>query len=195
MEAEFRLLEAVSDVEALKERNIGISQELERERQLVIEVERAAKRAKEQAQKTLEVCKVILADDSSDSEYFKNLPPDLTLESLQNEIDAEKSKLDYIHDGNAGALKEFELRHKTIEKLNNKIRETAGSLDRINVEIREVRENWEPELDNLIKEISDAFAYNFEQIGCAGEVGVHKDDDFDHWSIEIKVKFRCVSPN
>ena len=30
---------------------------------------------------------------------------------------------------------------------------------------------WEPELDKLVKEISNAFAYNFEQIGCAGEVG------------------------
>jgi hypothetical protein len=47
-------------------------------------------------------------------------------------------------------------------------------------------------VDQLISQINDAFSYNFEQISCAGEVGVHKDEDFEKWAIEIKVKFRYV---
>ncbi|KAI9729503.1 MAG: Structural maintenance of chromosomes protein 5 [Claussenomyces sp. TS43310] len=190
LEAEFRLLEATSDVEALRERNAGIAQQLEDERRLVQQVENDAMKAKEIAARALEVCKAIIAEQNADPEYFKSLDPELTMEALQNDIDAEKSKLDYIHEGNSGALKEFEIRQGNIEKLETKLQESEKKLERLSRRIMEVRHKWEPELDKLIGEISDAFSYNFEQIGCAGEVGVHKDDDFDLWSIEIKVKFR-----
>jgi len=194
LEAEMRLVEAASDVEALEERNSGIAQQLEDERRFVAEVERESRIVKAAAEKSLEVCKVLLdGAEGHEEQYFRSLDQTLTMEDLEHEIEAEKSKLDYIHDGNAGALKEFELRQGTIEKLTEKIRDTARKLERLNLRISEVREKWEPELDKLIREISDAFAYNFEQIGCAGEVGVHKDEDFDLWSIEIKVKFRYVS--
>ena len=60
----------------------------------------------------------------------------------------------------------------------------------MNDKIKEIRDVWEPKLDQLISEINDAFSYNFQQINCAGEVGVNKDVDFDKWAIEIKVRFR-----
>lgn len=192
LEAEFRLLEAASDVETLKERNAGIAQQLDDERRLVQQVEKDASDAKATAARALEVCKAILVEEDADPEYFKTLDPSLTMEALQNDIDTERAKLDYIHDGNSGALKEFEIRQVNMERLAAKIQESERRLEKFSRKIAEVREKWEPELDKLISEISDAFSYNFEQIGCAGEVGVHKDDDFDLWSIEIKVKFRYV---
>ena len=52
-------------------------------------------------------------------------------------------------------------------------------------------QQWEPQLDELIAKISEAFADNFSKIQCAGEVVVYKDEeDFDQWAIQIKVKFR-----
>jgi len=98
--------------------------------------------------------------------------------------------LDYVHEGNSGALREFESRKAKIDKLAFRLRESEKKLETYTRTIARIREKWEPVLDKLIQEISTAFSYNFEQIGCAGEVGVHKDDDFDLWSIEIKVKFR-----
>lgn len=192
LEAEVRLAEAKSDVASLTERNKGIAQQLEDERRLVAEVEREAKLAKEAASKALEVCKATLAEEEEgpDKEHFQNVNTNMTMEELHHEIEAERSKLEFIHDGNQGALKEFEQRQLTIQKLNDKIDEVGRRLAKVSRRVLEVREMWEPELDKLVKEISDAFAYNFEQIGCAGEVGVHKDEDFDLWAIEIKVKFR-----
>ena len=59
------------------------------------------------------------------------------------------------------------------------------------MDIDRIRAKWEPELDQLVALISDAFFHNFAQIGCAGQVGVHKDDeDFGQWAIRIEVKFR-----
>lgn len=201
LEAELRLAEAKSDVEALGERNQGNAQKLEDERQIVAGAQREEKSAKESAQKALVVCQEILAeerDGGQTQEYFSNAATNLTMEALQNDIQAEESKLEFVHGGNSGALKEFESREVTIQKLKDKIADTGRKLEKLNRKISEVRQQWEPELDKLVKEISDAFAYNFEQIGCAGEVGVHKDDDFDLWSIEIKVKFRYgikISPS
>jgi len=192
MEAEVRLAEAKSDVASLTERNKGIAQQLEDERRLVAEVEKDAKLAKEAASKALDVCKATLAeeDEGPNKEHFQNVNTNMTMEDLRHEIEAERSKLEFIHDGNQGALKEFESRQLNIQKLNDKIDETGRILSKVSRQVLEVREMWEPELDKLVKEISNAFSYNFEQIGCAGEVGVHKDEDFDLWAIEIKVKFR-----
>jgi structural maintenance of chromosomes protein 5 len=192
LEAEVRLAEAKSDVASLTERNKGIAQQLEEERRLVAEVEREAKLAKEAASKALDVCKATLAEEEEgpNKEHFQNVNTNMTLEELHHEIEAERSKLEFIHDGNQGALKEFESRQLTIQKLNDKIDEIGRRLEKVSRQVSEIRQMWEPELDKLVKEISNAFAYNFEQIGCAGEVGVHKDEDFDLWAIEIKVKFR-----
>ncbi len=192
LEAEFRLAEAKSDVASLTERNKGIAQQLEDERRLVAEVEREARLAKEAASKALEVCKATLAEEEEgpNKEHFQNVNTNMTMEELRHEIEAERSKLEFIHDGNQGALKEFESRQVTIQKLNDRIDEIGRKLEEVSRKVLEVRQMWEPELDKLVREISNAFAYNFEQIGCAGEVGVHKDEDFDLWAIEIKVKFR-----
>lgn len=192
LEAEIRLAEARSDVASLTERNKGIAQQLEDERRLVAEVEREARLAKDAASKALEVCKATLAEeeDGPNKEHFNNVNTNMSMEELHHEIEAERSKLEFIHDGNQGALKEFESRQVTIQKLSDKIDDIGRRLEKVSHEVSEVRQMWEPELDKLVKEISNAFAYNFEQIGCAGEVGIHKDEDFDLWAIEIKVKFR-----
>jgi chromosome segregation ATPase len=195
LEAEIRLAEAASDVEALNLRNRGISQQLEEEKRLETQAKTDAEQAKESASKYLKVCQTILAEDDGNNEYYRSISDTpMTMEELEHDIDAEKAKLDFIHGGNTGALKEFENRQVSIEKIEEKIAETSKKLERLALKIAEFRDKWEPELDKLVQEISDAFAYNFEQIGCAGEVGVHKDEDFDQWAIEIKVKFRFGTP-
>lgn len=192
LEAEIRLLEATSDLETLKQRNSGIAEQLSAERRVVQEVTRDAEEAKKAASAALKKCQAILSD-AEDADYFRDLDPQLTMDDLRNEIEAEKSKLTFVQEGNSGALREFEGRKAKIDRLTAKLHESEKRLETYKRKIGEIRENWEPELDKLIGEISEAFSYNFEQIGCAGEVGIHKDDDFDLWSIEIKVKFRYAS--
>ena len=49
---------------------------------------------------------------------------------------------------------------------------------------------WLPELKKIVEQINRSFGRSFEKIGCAGEVKLHEDDDFDKFAIHIKVKFR-----
>ncbi|KAH8811492.1 P-loop containing nucleoside triphosphate hydrolase protein [Xylogone sp. PMI_703] len=191
LEAEVRGIEAKSDVDSLIVHNQGIARQLEEERALVKEAEQISEQAKKEARERLKLCQEIQAQcDRETTEYFANLDPALTVETLQQDISAEQAKLEFIHAGNPNAIRDFERRQVDIDKLTEKIKQMGKRLEKLASEITRIRSEWEPELDQLITQISDAFSYNFEQIGCAGEVGIHKDEDFDLWSIEIKVKFR-----
>jgi chromosome segregation ATPase len=195
LEAEIRLIEAQSDVETLEERNSGIVQQQEEERQQVKEIERESKIVTETARRALQVCHAVLAEeDETNNQRLQGIPEDLTMEALELDIAAEESKLDFIQANNPNAIAQFERFQTDVDRLTSKVNEADKKLEKIKEKITRVRGKWEPELDKLISEISDAFAYNFEQIGCAGEVGVEKTDDFENWAIKIKVKFRYVSP-
>ena len=193
LETEIRLIEAQSDVETLEERNSGIVQRQEQERQQVKEIERESKIVTERARKALAVCTAVTAEeDEATNQRLQGIPEDLTMESLELDIASEESKLDFIQANNPNAVAQFERFQTTVDRLTAKVEEADKKLEKIQEKIIRVRGKWEPELDKLVSEISDAFAYNFEQIGCAGEVEVEKTDDFDEWAIKIKVKFRYV---
>ncbi|KAK5725131.1 Structural maintenance of chromosomes protein 5 [Elasticomyces elasticus] len=65
-----------------------------------------------------------------------------------------------------------------------------AGLEALEIDLADIREQEEPKLDRLIGQISEAFAENFAKIQCAGEVSVRKDEDFEQWMIQIKVKVR-----
>jgi chromosome segregation ATPase len=114
-----------------------------------------------------------------------------SLDALEQEVQAVAARLDLMVEGNPGLIRTFEKRKDEIAKTEEKVNEHTANLESAKSKIVEIREQWEPELDALISKISDAFAHNFEQIGCAGEVSVYKDEeDFDRWSIQISVRFR-----
>ena len=195
LDAEVKLIEAKSDVEALEERNAEIVQLLNQEEQLVFQAEAESTTSRATATKALKVCEVITTKATPDEvEHFTNVPDGTTLEDLEMDIAAEEAKLDYIHATNPNAIRDFERRQGEIEKLKGKLTDDADKLQGYGEQITKIRASWEPELDKLIEEISEAFSYNFEQIGCAGQVGIHKDEDFDQWAIQIKVKFRYGPP-
>lgn len=147
------------------------------------------------AKRLIAECQRIINDSGLSEEehdFLKQLPEGQTEEDLETEIEAEKARLELLHHGNPNVIREYEARQKQIEQLKEAIAKDNKKLEDIEYAITEIREKWEPELDNLIKNISEAFSQSFEQIGCAGEVGVYKDEDFDQWSIQIQVKFRFV---
>lgn len=192
LEAQVRLIEAQSDIEGLTARNENTVKKLEEEKRRKQQAEDDAKRVSGIAKAALKVCKAILADPETEpyKDDFTHPPDDVTLESLDVEIAAEKSKLDYMHTSNPNAIKDYERRQLDVDRLSEKVATTEAKLAKLERHIIKTRGKWEPQLDALVAEISDAFSYNFEQIGCAGSVSVHKDEDFELWSIQIKVKFR-----
>jgi chromosome segregation ATPase len=110
-----------------------------------------------------------------------------SLEALEQEVQAVAARLEMMVEGNSGIIKAFEKRKEAISRTREKLEELSATLEDTKVKITEIRE----QLDALIAKISDAFAHNFQQIGCAGEVQVYKDEeDFDKWSIQISVRFR-----
>lgn len=179
-------------MEGLTARNEHVVAELEAEEARKINAEQKARQVQQAAKAALRVCEVLLQDPDiqEDRDSFSQPPAGSTVEDLEAEIAAEESKLDYMQVNNPGAIKDYEKRQVEVDRLKDKITETETKLERLERKITQVRENWEPRLDELIAEIDHAFAHNFEMIGCAGSVSVHKDEDFDLWAIEIKVKFR-----
>lgn len=189
LEAHTRQIEAASDLDALKDRRQGIVMMLAEEGKKVDELEREVKRVKIEAQRAQAVAMERLTDDERRL-MIVELAQDKTMESISQDIEAEEARLELIHDADPGLLRDFEERARKIEKSRADMAGRQAALEELEASIQEVKETWEPALDDIIRRINDAFSYNFEQINCAGEVGVHKDEDFDKWSIEIKVKFR-----
>lgn len=191
-------IEANSDFEVLTERNSTIKHDLETKRKEVEEITKASERASAFARKLVGKCKVLIAEGDKDpvlKTFFSELPEGQTLEELDLEIETEKARLELMHEGNGGIIREFEKRQQSIDALKVRLQDVDAGLEELTREITEIRSQWEPQLDRLVKRISDSFAYNMKQINCAGEVGVYKDEDFDQWAIQIQVKFRYVPPS
>lgn len=193
-EAEIRLIEATSDVETLASRNMEVKTLLEDRQREVRELEIQAGRLHEQARKLLAASQRMLAElTRRDEEIRAAQPAEQTPEDLEIEIESQEARLELVHEGNPGLVREFEERQRRIDRLKEKVTAAEEEMRGMNDKIREIREKWEPELDELVGRISDAFADNMERIKCAGTVTVHKEgDDFENWAIHVSVKFRYV---
>ncbi|CDS10359.1 hypothetical protein LRAMOSA03035 [Lichtheimia ramosa] len=109
---------------------------------------------------------------------------------IENEINSSKAKADTLKTNNPKALEQFEARKLQIDNLTEKIQANQLTLDSLKDKIHKVKSQWEPRLTSVVSKISDKFSEALQRIGCAGEVCVHQEDDFDKWGIEIRVKFR-----
>ena len=186
------LIEASSDHAILKERNASVNQMLETKRREVDQIAKDCEAAATEARRILDVCRNLMASaDHTLTTFFQTLPEGQSSEELEIEIESEKARLELMHEGNGGVIREFEQRQKHIDALKARLQEINHSLGEFDEKIKGIREQWEPELDQLVGRISDSFSFNMQQISCAGEVGVFKDeDDFAQWAIQIRVKFR-----
>lgn len=194
IEAETVLIEAQSDVEALTERNRSVKNMLELRRQEVARVMRESEEAAAAGRRLLAQCQKILGEEGGEEqrEFLAAQPETQTPEDVETEIESEQARLELVHEGNPNAMIEYENRERTIFKLRERVGRVEEKLEELGAQINDIRQKWEPELDQLVSKISDAFSQSFEKIGCAGQVGVHKDEDFDQWAIQIQVKFRSV---
>lgn len=194
LEARIRLIEAQSDARGLESKNSEINKLLKEEEAKIEQLKVESDTNKKDAQEALEKVRQMISDDDNAAENImeklNEIATGRTPEDIAMEIGAEEAKLELMQGLDPGLLRQFEKRAKDIEELTKRKDAQTDKLETLTSRIQEVRSKWEPRVDELISKINDAFAYNFEQISCAGEVGVHKDEDFEQWAIEIKVKFR-----
>ncbi|KAL8768531.1 MAG: hypothetical protein Q9203_005652 [Teloschistes exilis] len=188
-EAEIMLIEANSDVAYLIEKNASIKQLLSSKRQ---EVEQRASETKAllvDARRIIQKIEVIKQNaDEALLQHFQNLDREQTREQLEDEISSEKARLELMHESNdRGVIKDFEQRERRISQLRERLEEMRDELGEAEERLSGIRERWEPELDRLVGLISKSFGENMKEIGCAGEVGVAKEEDFENWAIRILV--------
>ena len=185
--------EAVSDLEGLKSRNADIIKQLEEEQQKIDAATAEAEQLKASAIELRTAGEHLMGENDEEKRaVYQELARDKVPADIQMEIDAEAAKLELIHAANPNVIQDFERRAAEIAKLKRKMDGMHEKLGLITTQVDKLMGQYEPKLDELVRRINDAFAYNFEQISCAGEVRVHKDPDFDLWALDIMVKFRYV---
>lgn len=190
LEAEVRKIEAASDVQGLKQRNAHIMERLEAERLALAQAAADLSKTKEIGRQLSTEVSVVLDVTPDRRDLLTGLAHEKSPAEVQMEIDAELAKLDLIHAANPNVIREFERRAEEITRLQRKMESSNEKLAALDRTISGLMAKWEPQLDQLVSKINDAFAYNFEQISCAGEVRVHKPEDFDAWALDIMVRFR-----
>lgn len=191
LEAEIRRIEAQSDVAGLKERNAHIMEQLDVEKQSLQQATDEANLRLEEGRQLADKMQELLHDAAPEQRtIWQDLQEGKTPEYVQMEMDAEEAKLELIHAANPNVIREFEKRAQEITRLTRKVEGVNEKLEGLTRETDDIMSKWEPCLDELVSKINDAFAYNFEQISCAGEVRVHKAEDFDAWALDIMVRFR-----
>ena len=190
-EAEIMKIEARSDLDQLKLRHEAERAQLDEARAAVEEHARVTADLLREGQRLQQACMDTHAEDASERELevleeVKVMEPD----ELDTNIQSTEARLEMTTGGNAGIIAEYEDRAKKIERDRARLTDLVDTLQMLQSQIEEIKGQWEPRLDALVGQISEAFAENFAKIQCAGEVGVHKDEDFEQWAIQIRVKFR-----
>ncbi|KAI6252385.1 hypothetical protein MCOR07_009791 [Pyricularia oryzae] len=191
IDAQIKLAEAESDVAALKTKNQQVHDLLEEGKRVIARLGQEVETLKERGLALgAEVRESMQETTEEDLAHINEMLGEKPSEEVRNELQAQKSRLEYVHAADPGIIRQFEMRAKEIEKLQQTMARRQGQADELSGEIDQIRAEWEPQVDELVGRINDAFSYNFEQISCAGEISIHKDEDFSQWAINIKVKFR-----
>ncbi|KAJ5474183.1 hypothetical protein N7475_003749 [Penicillium sp. IBT 31633x] len=204
MKAEVIFLEATSDLQTLRHRNIDSAKMLDAKRREAQEATVKLRESKMRARAVLQKAQRISRElhDQPDAQAILEQLQDHDVDKLEADIDSEKARLELTHGGSSHMIKEFEDREKAIEKLRSKLADFLDKLTELGNAIADIRKDWEPRLEALIEKISDAFSDSFRRIGCAGQVTLGKAEaepgpngepgasEFGEWSIVIHVQFR-----
>lgn len=197
LEASIAHIEASSDLQTLRSRNREIEELLLARRTEINTLKGEVTRLKGTARDAKKAMEDIFNSNEGVQDRLAALPQDQqdrTPQDIDIAIDGLNARVELLHGGNSNVLKEFEERARKIESLRIRIAERDTALATVNAAITDIRSTWEPELDALIAQISEAFGAFFAKIKCAGEVTVHKEGedgkDFESWAVLLKVKFR-----
>ncbi|KAK8169242.1 putative ABC/SMC5 protein [Phyllosticta citrichinensis] len=188
---QIREAEAISECEVIQARNEEVNALVEERQREWQALDADWKRLKTAATGLKEqVARLVSTRTDEEVDLVAGVEQTISMEELEAEIESFGTRLTLLHGGDPNAIREYEKRARTIEEKQAKLGEMDEALEQLQEQIDAIKATWEPELDALVEQISAAFSYNFEQIGCAGQVSVHKADDFDQWAIQIQVKFR-----
>lgn len=191
LEASVRLIEATSDVQGLQKRASAIIKQCDAERAKLREATRAAQEHHGEASRLRQEVQDLQAQYGQE---FTDLAAGRTPGDVQDELGAEEEKLGMISDVPQNTLQKYDQVVAAIARLEGQLEKARGKIAEVSGDIEELRGRWEPEVDALVGKVTEEFSYNFEKIGCAGEVRLHKDEDFEKWAVHVMVSYRYALP-
>lgn len=192
VEAGIRLIEAASEVRAFEKDNKEILERLQRRQAEFAQLTTAKNTMKEairaEHQRVQGMIHTCTEEESQIVRSYKDLE---SIAELEDEIQSVNARLEMMSAGDGSVLRTYENREAEIRKTQDSLEKIIAALEEAQQKIAEIKGPFETGLDTLVAKISAAFSHNFAEIGCAGEVIAHKDeDDFHAWSIQIMVRFR-----
>lgn len=121
------------------------------------------------------------------------------MDEIDAEIESRQRSADGLFISNPKVIEDYEARKEKIETLEKEIDDRKNNLERDNDEIKDLevctcapqklilQDTWLPSLEELVNSISEKFSEYMRRIGCVGEVGLKKEEDYNNWGIQIKV--------
>jgi chromosome segregation ATPase len=93
--------------------------------------------------------------------HFQNLP-NQTEESLEQELEDLKAKLDMYTTQNPGVIEQYEARKQEIANLEKAIEQREKTEAKVQQKIKTAQDNWQPRLEELVKSIGFRFSAAFD---------------------------------
>ncbi|XP_063852598.1 LOW QUALITY PROTEIN: structural maintenance of chromosomes protein 5-like [Scylla paramamosain] len=118
-----------------------------------------------------------------------------SLEETETHLADKNAQLSCLTTASASEIREYQESQKHLARLRDSLQELQRKVNSHLLDLQEVKNRWLPHMTRLVANISDRFSDFMAQMGYAGEVGlIEKDEDFDSYGIDIKVKFRDEQP-
>ncbi|WFD26275.1 Structural maintenance of chromosomes protein 5 [Malassezia nana] len=180
-------------------------------RQLQVQIEEGERALREVLAQFTEVKEQTLAcrnrahqrlDEASDEvrERVEGLLDEDTESSahLASQLERAQAQLDVPWGVGANVIASFQARQEKIAQLKRTMEDGRHVQRQLEEDIAQLEAQWLPELEKLIGRVNERFSAAFARmyrvltkgLGCAGEVRLSRDDDYEKWGIEILVKFR-----
>ncbi|KAG2138085.1 uncharacterized protein EDB93DRAFT_1106448 [Suillus bovinus] len=122
---------------------------------------------------------------------------DRTVNDLRKELDVQRANLDMISLTNPGVVEQYERRKNEIDALTKTLEDREKSTRRVEREIKNARDRWQPALEQLVASIGKKFSAAFDRQSLNPaerreftRIRISPHDDYDKWAIDILVKFR-----
>ncbi|GLI64044.1 hypothetical protein VaNZ11_007205 [Volvox africanus] len=189
---ELRLSEAGAQLSALRAIRDQHEKDLQAARTVVITAEDAFKSAQNEFRRAKDNAAEHFPLSDSDKEELRRHEAEKTQPSTLRSLAEEKSvQAEQVVCNNQNVVNEFSKRQAEIAHLGESVKQHEERCQELRTRIDEVQGVWLPGLRKMVSAINASFSNNFKEIGCAGEVRLHEDEDFEKFAIQILVQFRA----
>ena len=171
-----------------KETFLASDIELQEAERAFEELENQCREARNKANEYLAKAREAGEPTDEEKEQFEEFPD--TIQDIDDMLTRERTRAQMNMDVDERVITLYQTRATEIERIEKEADTKRGELTDCTEKLEATRQDWEPKVDQLIIGIADRFSTYFKSIGCAGDVRLAKEHQYDQWGIEILVKFR-----